>query len=520
MGAIDVVGDVATGPIGAPRESAASGEQRRPVMTLADVSKQFGATRALDGAGIELYAGEVHALVGENGAGKSTLIKTMTGVHRPDAGEISIDGVAVTLGSAADAQRRGVVAIYQEPMIFPDLSVAENIFMAHRGRGRLMRWRRMYDEAAAILRSLDIDLDPRAPAKTLTVGAQQAVEIAKAISLDARVLIMDEPTASLSAHEAQLLFRQVDRLRERGVAVLFISHRLDEVFRIADRITVFRDGRRISSRPAAEMTEDLLVREMVGREVADFFVRTRHAPGEVALRVTDLSRSGTFEGVSFDVRAGEVVGFAGLVGAGRTDVGLALFGIAPADSGTIEVDGSARRIAGPSDALATGIAYLTEDRRRLGLSLPQSVTSNITLPRIGSFRGRFGLVDRRAEQRTASTFRDRLSIRTATLDTPVGNLSGGNQQKTMLAKWLNVAPRVLILDEPTRGIDVGAKADVHQLVDDLAREGIAVVLISSDLPEVLAMSDRIIVMREGRVRGEFAHDEADPETVMAAMVKR
>jgi rhamnose transport system ATP-binding protein len=304
------------------------------------------------------------------------------------------------------------------------------------------------------------------------------------------------------------------------VAVLFISHRLDEVFRIADRITVFRDGRRISSRPAAEMTEQLLVREMVGRDVAEFFVRTRHTPGDVVLRTRDLGRAGTFEGVSFDLRAGEVVGFAGLVGAGRTDVGLALFGVAPADTGTIELDGKAVELKSPRDALAAGIAYLTEDRRKLGLSLPQSVTSNITLPRLGSFRSSLGLVDRDAERRTASEFRDRLNIRTASLDTPVGNLSGGNQQKTMLAKWLSVAPRVLVLDEPTRGIDVGAKADVHQLIDDLAREGIGVVIISSDLPEVLAMSDRVLVMREGRMRGEFSHDDADPESVMAAMVRR
>jgi len=516
MGVIDVVGDAPTGPLGATGGAA----PRTPVMALADVSKQFGATRALQGAGIELFAGEVHALVGENGAGKSTLIKTMTGIHQPDAGEVRIDGQLVTLGSAAEAQRHGVVAIYQEPMIFADLSVAENIFMGHRGRGRFVRWRKMYDEAGEILRSLDIDLDPRAPASTLTVGAQQAVEIAKAISLDARVLIMDEPTASLSAHEAQRLFSQVDRLQARGVAVLFISHRLDEVFRIADRITVFRDGRRISTRPAGEMTEDLLVREMVGREVGDFFVRTRHEPGDVTLRVAGLGRAGTFEDVSFDIRAGEVVGLAGLVGAGRTDVGLALFGIAAADTGTISVDGREVQISNPRDALSSGIAYMTEDRRKLGLSLPQSVTANITLPRIAAFRGRFGLVDRDAERATAASFRDRLNIRTTSLDTPVGNLSGGNQQKTMLAKWLNVAPKVLVLDEPTRGIDVGAKADVHRLIDDLARDGIAVLIISSDLPEVLAMSDRVIVMREGRVRGEFDHDAADPESVMTAMVRR
>ena len=441
--------------------------------------------------------------MGENGAGKSTLIKTMTGVYQPDEGTILIDGEPVGLASAADAQQRGVVAIYQEPMIFPDLSVAENIFIGHRNRGAVVHWRRMYDEAAAILGSLDIDLDPRASGNSLAVAAQQTVEIAKAISLDARVLIMDEPTASLSAHEVKRLFDQVHRLRSRGVAVLFISHRLDEVFSIADRITVFRDGRHISTRPVADTSPALIVREMVGRELGDFFVRTRHQPGDVRLQVEGLCRAGTFEDVTFDVRAGEVVGFAGLVGAGRTDVGLALFGIAPADRGTVAVDGRVVAIRNPRDAMHLGIAYLSEDRRKLGLSMPQSVASNITLPSLGAYRTPLGLLDRGAERRTAERFRDRLSIRTTSLLTPVGNLSGGNQQKTMLARWLNVEPRVLILDEPTRGIDVGAKADVHHLIDDLAREGIAVIVISSDLPEVLAMSDRVVVMREGRVRGTF-----------------
>jgi rhamnose transport system ATP-binding protein len=489
-----------------------------PVMVLEGVHKRFGATRALDGAGITLVPGEVHALVGENGAGKSTLIKVMTGIYQPDEGVLQVDSEPVELSSSADAQARGIVAIYQEPMIFPDLSVAENIFIGHRNRGQVVRWRRMYDEADEILRSLDIDIDSRAPANTLAVAAQQAVEIAKAISLDTRVLIMDEPTASLSAHEVDRLFDQVHRLRDRGVAVLFISHRLDEVFRIADRITVFRDVRHISTRPTTETNHELLVREMVGRDIGDFFVRTRHVPGDTVLRVEGLGRAGTFEDVNFEVRAGEVVGFAGLVGAGRTDVGLALFGIAPAEEGTIWVDGSVVEIRSPSDAMRLGIAYLSEDRRRLGLSMPQSVASNITLPAIRNYRTPFGLLDRSAEDATAGRFRDRLSIRTASLRTPVGNLSGGNQQKTMLARWLNVAPRILVLDEPTRGIDVGAKADVHQLIDDLARDGVAVIVISSDLPEVLAMSDRIVVMREGRVRATFTHDEADPERVMQAAV--
>jgi rhamnose transport system ATP-binding protein len=488
------------------------------VLAMRGVSKRFGATRALDGVSLELQPGEVHALVGENGAGKSTLIKIMTGIHPADEGEVLVDGSPVSLSSAADAQRLGIAAIYQEPLIFPDLSVAENVFIGHRDQGRVVRWRRMCGEAEQILARLDVHLDPRMPATGLPVAAQQAIEIAKAISLDTRVLIMDEPTAALSAHEVERLFRQVRQLRDAGVAVLFISHRLDEVFEIADRITVFRDGRLISTSERAQVTQAQLISAMVGRDVSDFFARTEHHAGEMVLRVRDLGRTGVFSGVSFDVRAGEVLGLAGLVGAGRTDVALALFGIAPAETGAIELGGEPIAVASPRQALEHGIAYLSEDRRHVGLSLTQSVTANITLPALRRYTSRLGLVDGAAERRVAEEFRRRLGIRTAGLSQAVGLLSGGNQQKTMLAKWLNMEPKVLILDEPTRGIDVGAKADVHHLVDDLARAGMAVVLISSDLPEVLAMSDRVLVMREGRQTGLFERSEATEELVMMAAV--
>jgi rhamnose transport system ATP-binding protein len=489
-----------------------------PVLTMRGISKRFGATRALDGVSMDLHPGEVHALVGENGAGKSTLIKVMTGVYPPDDGEVLVDGEPVTLHSAADAQARGIAPIFQEPLIFPDLSVAENVFIGHRDQGRVVRWRRMCADAAEILASLDVHIDPRTPASGLPVAAQQAIEIAKAISLDVRVLIMDEPTAALSAHEVERLFRQVRRLRDAGVAVLFISHRLDEVFELADRITVFRDGRRVASHARGDVTRAELIAAMVGREVSDFYARHDHRAGEVVLRVRDLARTGAFSGVSFDVRRGEVLGLAGLVGAGRTDVALALFGVAPAEAGTIELDGEPVEIATPRDALDRGIAYLSEDRRHVGLSLPQSVTSNITLPSLRRYVTRLSLVDRRAERAAAAGFRERLRIRTPGLNQPVGLLSGGNQQKTMLAKWLNTEPRVLILDEPTRGIDVGAKADVHGIVDELARAGLAIVLISSDLPEVLAVSDRVLVMREGTQTGVFDRAEATQERVMTAAV--
>jgi rhamnose transport system ATP-binding protein len=504
------------GPGDDERDARAGGAT--PVLAMRGISKRFGATLALDDVSLDLRPGEVHALVGENGAGKSTLIKVMTGVHPPDRGEVLVDGDPVTLHSAADAQARGIAAIFQEPLIFPDLSVAENIFIGHRDQGRVVRWRRMCADAAEILARLDVHVDPRMPASGLPVAAQQAVEIAKAISLDVRVLIMDEPTAALSAHEVERLFRQVRRLRDAGVAVLFISHRLDEVFELADRISVFRDGRHVATHARGEVTRSGLIAEMVGREVSGFYARHDHRAGDVVLRVRDLGRTGAFSGVSFDVRSGEVLGLAGLVGAGRTDVALALFGVAPAEAGTVELDGEPVEITSPRQALDRGIAYLSEDRRHLGLSLPQSVTANITLPALRRYVRRLGLVDRRAERAAADGFRERLRIRTPGPNQPVGLLSGGNQQKTMLAKWLNTEPRVLILDEPTRGIDVGAKADVHGIVDELARAGLAVVLISSDLPEVLAMSDRVLVMREGAQTGLFDRADASQERVMTAAV--
>jgi rhamnose transport system ATP-binding protein len=487
-----------------------------PVMELTGVSKRFDATQALDDVSLTLYPGETHALLGENGAGKSTLIKVMTGIHAPDAGVLRVAGEEATFKGSGDAQKAGIAAIYQEPAIFPDLNVAENIFMSHQDRGAVVHWRRMYQDAEAILGRIDVRMDVRTLASTLPVASQQAVEIAKALSLDVRVLIMDEPTAALSAHEVSELFKQIRRLTDDGVAVLFISHRLDEVFEIADRVTVLRDGRFISSRPKAEMTQGLAIREMVGRDMADFFVRNPQPAGDVVLRVDGLGREGAFHDVGFELRAGEVLGFAGLVGAGRTDVALALFGIAPPDAGVVELDGRRLSPRSPRQALRAGIAYLSEDRRALGLSLPQSITANITLATLRKYVTRLRLLDSRAEREVASRFRDKLTIRTPSLDTPVEHLSGGNQQKTMLAKWLNAQPRVLILDEPTRGIDVGAKAEVHQIVDELAASGMAIILISSDLPEVIAMSDRVLVMREGRRMGIFERAEADEERIITA----
>ena len=487
-----------------------------PVLEMRDISRRFGSTQALDGVSLSLYPGEIHALLGENGAGKSTLIKIMTGVHQPDSGQILLDGRPVRIRSTLEAQRLGIAAIYQEPLMYPDLSVAENIFIAHADRGLWVDWGRLYRDAEEILAQLDVRLDVRQPARGLSVAAQQTVEIAKALSLQVRVLIMDEPTAALSAHEVDQLFAIVQRLRDQGVAILFISHRLEEVFRLADRITVFRDGRLISSAPRNEITPEQAIRDMAGRSIEQLFPRRDTVRDRVLVQVRDLGRTGVFSGISFDVREGEVLGFAGLVGARRTDVGLALFGIAPADRGTITIDGHPVRITNPTQAMRHGIAYVSEDRRGLGLSLPMSIAANITLPSLRRYLSPSGLIRRTAEIAVAEEYRRRLSIRAPSVDVEVSRLSGGNQQKVMLSKWLNTRPRLLILDEPTRGIDVGAKAEVHQMIDDLAAEGIAIILISSDLPEVLAMSDRVLVMREGRQMGIFSRQEATQERVLAA----
>ncbi|CAN5836285.1 sugar ABC transporter ATP-binding protein [soil metagenome] len=498
-----------------PATTSQESPDNRPIMHMERISKRFGATQALDDVSLTLQRGEIHALLGENGAGKSTLIKIMTGIQQQDSGEIRIDGKPVRLASSQDAQLHGVAAMYQEPMTFPDLSVAENIFIGHRNRGRIIDRRRMEREASEVLARLGLQLDVGEPARGLTLAEQQMVEIAKAISLDVRVLIMDEPTASLSAHETRQLFQIIASLRRQGVAVLFISHRMNEVFEIADRVTILRDGQWISTTPRSEITPALAIQGMVGGRVVEIFHRERHEPGDLRLSVRNLSRQGAFHDVSFDLHAGEVLGFAGLVGSRRTDVGLALFGIAPAESGEIVLDGEPVTVANPRQAMSIGIAYSTEDRHQLGLVMPLSIAANISLPSLPRFLSPIGLIRRGEERSAAEAFRQRLNIRAPSVETPAAALSGGNQQKVVISKWLETNPRVLILDEPTRGIDVGSKVEVHQLIDDLAAQGMAIILISSDLPEVLAMSDRILIMREGRQMAILDHREVTQERVLS-----
>jgi rhamnose transport system ATP-binding protein len=491
-------------------------ETKTPVLQMRHIFKRFDTTQALDDVSLDLYPGEIHALMGENGAGKSTLIKIMTGVYQPDVGEMLLDGEPINVSSSVEAQAYGIAAIYQEPMVYPDLNVAENIFITHRDQGLFVNWGNMYRKAEEILAKLDVTLNVRMEARGLTLAAQQAIEIAKAISLKVRVLIMDEPTASLSAHEVEQLFKLVRNLRDQGVSILFISHRLQEVLDIADRVTIFRDGKWISTEPRSQVTREGAIHDMVGRKIEEFFAKSYAERGDLLMSVRGLSKERVFSNINFDVYCGEVLGFAGLVGSRRTDVGLAVFGVEPADAGEIALDGKPESIHSPEQALRLGIAYMSEDRRQIGLTMPMSITSNISLPMLRKYLSGLGLVRTSAEEATAEQYRQRLSIRTPSVREQVARLSGGNQQKVMLSKWLNTQPKLLILDEPTRGIDVGAKAEVHRIINDLAAQGLGIILISSDMPEIMAMSDRILVMREGRQMGIFDREKASQEIILAA----
>ncbi|MBA9004923.1 sugar ABC transporter ATP-binding protein [Thermomonospora cellulosilytica] len=492
-----------------------------PRLALVDVSKAFGAVQALRGVTVELYAGEVHALAGENGAGKSTVVKTFAGVHRPDSGEVRLDGEPVVFGGPADAQAAGVAVIYQEPTLFPDLSVAENIFMGRQPRtslGRIDR-RAMHAAAADLFARLGVPLDPAQPARGLSIADQQVVEIAKAISRDAKVLIMDEPTAALTGQEVARLFAVTRTLREAGCAILFISHRLEEIFELCQRVTTLRDGTWVGTETLDGLTTDDLVQRMVGRELDDLYPKQEVAPGRVALKVSRLTREGVFTDVSFQVRRGEIVALAGLVGAGRSEVARAIFGVDRWDAGEVEVDGRALPPASPTAAMAAGLAFVPEDRRQQGLVMDMSIERNMGLTQLRSLRRASGpgpLISRRVERDRARDWALRLQLKFSRLSDPVGVLSGGNQQKVVLAKWLATEPSVLIVDEPTRGIDVGTKAEVHRLLSELAAQDMAVLMISSDLPEVLGMADRVLVMHEGRLVAEIPRAEATEESVMAA----
>lgn len=489
-----------------------------PLIELRDITKRFGDVEVLRHISLTLTAGEVHALVGENGAGKSTLVKILAGVYTPDGGSILLSGAPVSLHNPAQAQRLGFAIIHQQPSLFPDLDVAENIYMGRQPLGAFGRvdWTLMYREVNALLQRLDARFDARTAVKSLSIADQQLIEIAKALSMQTRLLVMDEPTAALSAREVEDLFSIVRQLRAQGVAILFISHRFEEIFDIADRVTVLRDGGLILTKPTSELTQAETISAMVGRELSALYPKQAATIGPVVLEARGLTRAGEFRDVSFQVHQGEILGFAGLVGAGRTEVARTLFGLTQPDSGSILLDGQPVNFHSPTDGMRHGIAYVPEDRYEHGLVREFPIAENVTLPIWRSISNWLGIVDQRRERAIATDYFQRLQIHATGIEQIAQSLSGGNQQKVVIAKWLATHPRLLILDEPTRGVDIGAKAEVHRLISQLASEGIAIIMISSELPEALAMSDRLLVMSEGRITGEFARNEATQERVMLA----
>ena len=488
-----------------------------PLLVLAGATKSFGAVQALSDGSVTLYPGEAHALLGENGAGKSTLVKILAGVHRPDGGELLAGGKPVSFSGPAASRAAGISIIYQEPTLFPDLTVAENIFMGRQplGPGRRIDRAAMNKAAAAVFRRLGVVLDPDRQARGLSVADQQIVEIAKALSLDAKVLVMDEPTAALTSVEVERLFEVMRTLRRQGAAVLFISHRLEEVFASCQRVTIMRDGRFVRAALVADLTIDEIIRSMVGRELDSLFPKTATEPGAVVLEVSELNRTGVFHDISFTVRSGEIVALAGLVGAGRSEVARAVFGIDRLTSGAVTVEG--RQLPGgmPQAAMAAGLALVPEDRRQQGLVMDMAIDQNIALASLPRLR-KGGLIRHSSEQALALTWAERLQLKFGRLRNPVSTLSGGNQQKVVLGKWLARGPKLLIIDEPTRGIDVGTKAEVHRILDGLVADGMAVLMISSEMPEVLGMADRIIVLHEGRITAQLTRADANEDAIMRA----
>jgi len=505
----------------------AAGADSAPLLQMSGIAKSFPGVRALDGVDLEVAPGEIHALLGENGAGKSTLLKILAGAQSPDSGTITFDGKPVTFASPHAAQQFGIVTIYQEFTLAPDMSIAENVFIGREpGPGPFVNWSKLASDTEALIRGIGLERSPMTLVRNLSVAEQQMVEIARALSMNSRLIVMDEPTSALSLAEVDKLFAIIRKLKADGISVIFVTHRLEEVIEICDRYTVLRDGRNVGAGSVADITIEGIIRLMVGRELTALFAhREATDAGPVALAVEGLSRRRTaqdphateLKDVSLHVRRGEILGIAGLVGAGRTETARAIFGADPFDEGRVLIDGTAVDIRTPRDAISHGIGLVPEDRKLQALFLSQAIRTNMSVAALDRI-DRLGIfVDERKERGMVEEFRKLLNIRMAGPDQPVGNLSGGNQQKVVLARWLALRPKVLIVDEPTRGIDVGAKVEVHNLLFDMARSGIAVIAISSELPEVLAISDRIVTMREGRVTGEVVRAEATQEKLMAMM---
>jgi rhamnose transport system ATP-binding protein len=487
------------------------------ILRATNIFKSYEGVHALRGVSFELRAGEVHGLIGENGAGKSTLIKIITGAVHEDSGEIEFDGRPVKNNSPAYSKQIGIGAIYQQPALFPDLTVAENISIGleQTGAWRKVNWKLRRDRATALLNQVGARINPETEVRNLSMPEQQLVEIARALGAKARVLIMDEPTASLAEAETQNLYRVISNLRESGVGIIYISHRLEELSRLADRVTVLRDGAYVGTREMSGVDRSELIRLMVGRELSVVFPKVTVDPGAVVLELRGIScRSNGVKDIDLSVRAGEIVGLSGLVGAGRTELGRTIFGLEPADSGDVLLHGKKVNIRQPSQAIALGIAYVPEDRRHHGVVLNMSIGSNITLASLGKL-GNGVSFDFKKERRIATDYVRRFAIKTPSIFAPVTTLSGGNQQKVALSRWLETKPAVLILDEPTQGIDVGAKAEIHTLMSELAAQGTAILMISSELPEILGMSDRIVVMRHGQIAGVLAREDATQQAIMS-----
>ncbi|HVO69151.1 MAG TPA: sugar ABC transporter ATP-binding protein [Aggregatilineaceae bacterium] len=494
-----------------------------PVLKMEKISKHFPGVQALDNVNLEVLPGEIHGLLGENGAGKSTLMKILSGVYTRDSGRISFENRDIVVTSPHHAQSLGITIIYQELNLMPNLTVAENVYLGREpNTARFVRWRQLNDQTRALIDRLGIQLTPTTLVRNLSVAQQQMVEIARALSIKSRVIIMDEPTSALTADEVEHLFSIMRDLKAEGLAVIFITHRLEEVFAICDRITVLRDGANVGTVNAADTTPEAIIRMMVGRPVSEFFAKDQAIQGEVALEVRHLSRSKSEQGgnalhdISFSVRAGEIVGLAGLVGSGRTDLARCIFGVDRRASGEILVGGRPVPIHSPRDAIRAKMGFVPEDRKLQALFLAMSVEENASMASLGDV-ARFGFISGGARRTRVNRYVEQLSVRLASLDQRVVDLSGGNQQKVVITRWLALQPRILIMDEPTRGIDVGAKAEVHALMSQLAKNGVAIILISSELPEVLALSDRVLAMHEGRLVGDVPRAEANPEQVMTLM---
>ncbi|RCW78677.1 sugar ABC transporter ATP-binding protein [Paracoccus lutimaris] len=487
-----------------------------PLLEIEGIRKEFPGVVALDDVRLSLRRGTVHALMGENGAGKSTLMKIIAGIYTPERGTIRLRGDEVTLSGPLDALERGIAMIHQELALMPYMTVAENIWIRREPLNRLG----LVDHAAMARRTrdlfarLNIAIDPLTEVRFLTVAQRQMVEIAKAVSYDSDVLIMDEPTSALTETEVAHLFAIIRDLKSRGIGIVYITHKMNELFEIADEFSVFRDGRYVGTHASNEVTRDDIIRMMVGRDITDMFPKEPADISDTILSVDGLSLDGVFHDISFDLRKGEILGLAGLVGSGRSNVAEALFGVTPATSGRIRIDGQAVRIASPADAMKHGMAFLTEDRKETGCFLPLSILENMQLAMLQDQNVRLGFVEQRAVNRQCAEMRETLRVKTPSMDERIENLSGGNQQKVLIARWLLTRPRILILDEPTRGIDVGAKAEIHRLISRLAGQGVAVIMISSELPEVLGMSDRIMVMHEGHMTGILDRAEADQVKIM------